>query len=55
MNKNPRKITTKNIHENYRKILKMPNLTNKEIEEMRLNLKLLAMIICEHVWKKKFY
>lgn len=55
MNKNPRKATTKNIYDKYRKILEMPNHTDKEIEEMRHNLKLLAMTICEHVWKKKFY
>jgi DNA-binding transcriptional regulator YiaG len=41
--------------ETYRRILKMPNLTNKEIEEMRKYLNLLAQTICEHVWGKKFY
>lgn len=55
MNKNSIKMTTKNIYDKYRKILETPNLTEKEIEEMRRNMKLLAMIICEHVWKKKFY
>jgi hypothetical protein len=43
------------IYEKYRGILKMPRLTNKEIEEMRKHLALLAQTICEHVWKKKFY
>lgn len=55
MNKNPRKTTNKNICDKYRKILEMPNLTDKEIDEMRHNLKLVATTFCEHVWKKKFY
>jgi len=55
MDKNSRKTTTKNIYDKYRKILEMPNLTDKEIEEMRSNMKLLTMSICEHIWKKKFY
>jgi len=33
----------------------MPNLTDKEIDEMRHNLKLVATAVCEHVWKKKFH
>jgi hypothetical protein len=40
------------IYETYRHILKMPNLTNKEIDEMRKYLGLLAQTICEHVWEK---
>ena len=55
MNKNPGKTTTKSISDKYRKILEMPNLTDKEIKEMRHNVKLLTTNICEHVWKKKFY
>jgi len=43
------------IYKKYRCILKMPNLSNKKINEMRKNLELLAQTICEHVWKKKFY
>jgi len=43
------------VYETYRRILKMPNLTNKEIDEMRNYLNLLAQTICEHVWGKKFY
>jgi len=43
------------IYEKYRRILKMPGLTNKEIDEMRKHLGLLAQTICEHVWGKKFY
>jgi glucuronate isomerase len=55
MNKNIEKTTTQNICDEYRELLKMPELTDKEVEEMRHNLKLIATTICEHVWKKKFY
>ncbi len=43
------------IYEKYRRILKMPGLTNKEIDVMRRHLGLLAQTTCEHVWKRKFY
>jgi hypothetical protein len=43
------------IYRQYRVILKKQNLSCKEIDEMRLNLKILEETICEHVWKKKFY
>jgi len=43
------------IYERYRRILKRPNLTDKEIDDMRRHLGLLAQTICEHVWGKKFY
>jgi hypothetical protein len=43
------------IYEKYRRILNTPSLTNKEIDEMRKHLTLLAQTICEHVWRKKFY
>ena len=43
------------IYEKYRRILAMPDLTNKEIDEMRKHLGSLAQTICEHVWGKKFY
>jgi len=43
------------IYEKYRSILKMPRLTNKEIDEMRKHFTLLAQTICEHVWGEKFY
>ena len=42
------------IYDQYRMILKKPNLSRKEVEEMRYNLKMLAKTICEHVWGKKF-
>ena len=43
------------INDRYREILEKPNLSDKEIEAMRLHLGLLARTICEHVWGKKFY
>ena len=43
------------VCEKYRRILKMANLSNKKIDEMRRNIGLVAQIICEHIWKKKFY
>ena len=45
----------KDILNEYRLVLKKPNLSNKEVEEMRKNLRLIAQTICEHVWGKKFY
>jgi hypothetical protein len=43
------------VYEKYRRILKMPGLTDKKIDEMRKHLSLLTRTICEHVWRKKFY
>ncbi len=51
----PKKNKRRDIYDKYRRILRMPNLTNKEIDKMRKNLIFLAQIICEHVWGKKFY
>ena len=45
----------RDIYSKYRRILKMPGLTNEEIDEMREHLRLLARTICEHVWDKTFY
>ena len=50
-----KKNRKKDIDDTYREVLQMPDLTNKEIEQMRKNLILLARTICEHVWGKKFY
>jgi len=55
MYKNQNAIKKKNICNEYRKSLDAPNLTEKEVEEIRHNLKLVATAICEHVWKKKVY
>jgi hypothetical protein len=49
------KMKKVDIYDKYRCILKTPGLTNKEIDEMRKHLGLLAQTICERVWKKKFY
>lgn len=43
------------IHDEYRRILGKPELADKEIDEMRVNVQSLARTICEHVWKEKFY
>jgi len=55
MPKRASKRKRRRVYEVYRKILKMPRLSDKEIEEMRKGLILLAQTICEHVWGKKFY
>ena len=44
-----------NIYEKYRQILKMPDLTKKELDKMRKNLSFIARTICEHIWGKMFY
>jgi hypothetical protein len=51
----PKRKKRPDIYDKYRRILKMPNLSIKEIDEMRNYLNLLAQTICEHVWGKKFY
>ena len=43
------------IYGKYRHILRMPNLTDEEIDEMRKHVGLLARTICERIWGKKFY
>jgi len=55
MNKQKTKTKKESIYNEYRRILEKPDLSNKEIEEMRDNLRLIATTICEHVWKKKFH
>ncbi len=49
------KMKKVDIYEKYRHILKMPGLTNKEIDEMRNYLGLLTQTISEHAWGEKFY
>jgi hypothetical protein len=41
----------KTIHERYREILDKPKLSDKEIERMRVYVRLLALAIVEHVLK----
>lgn len=55
MSNNTRKTKNENIYDKYRMILERLKLTDKEIEEMSHNLKLVALTICGHIWKKKFY
>lgn len=43
------------IYDKYREILDMPDLTDKQIDQMRKHVGLFVQAICEHVWKKKFY
>ena len=45
----------KDIHDFYRDVLHMPDLTDREINEMRQNVIRLARAVCEHVWGKKFF
>ena len=54
-NRSKNKRRKNDIYEKYRRILKMPKLEDKEIDEMRKNLSLLAQTICENLWGKKFY
>ena len=49
------KKTKVNIADKYRQILGMPDLTDREIDQMRQHVGLLARTICEHIWKKKFF
>lgn len=51
----PKRRKRPDIYDEYRRILKMPDLSNKKIEEMRKNLVFLAQTICEHIWGKRFY
>lgn len=53
--KDKKKIKRGTIYEEYRQILKRPDLTEKEIDTMRNHMRFLARTICEHVWGKKFY
>jgi len=53
------KVNTKKakttVYDKYREILYMPDLTDKQINEMRKHLGSLARTMCEYVWSKKFY
>jgi hypothetical protein len=39
----------------YRRALQRPDLSDREIDEMRLHVIRLAQALCEHVWGKRFY
>ena len=49
------KMKKKDICDKYRRVLEKPDLSNKEVAEIRKNLRLIAQTVCEHVWGKKFY
>jgi hypothetical protein len=55
MKNRPKNNKNGNINEKYRRILRMPSLKEKEIEETRKNLIIFAQIICEHFWGKNLY
>jgi hypothetical protein len=41
------------IYDKYRKILMKPKLSDEEIDEMRFNVRLLALALVEYVLKRK--
>lgn len=41
------------IYDKYRKILRKPKLSDEEIDTMRVNVRLLALALTEHVLKTK--
>ena len=45
----------RDIYWRYREVLGRPELTVKEVDQMRKHLGLLARTICEYVWGQKFY
>lgn len=45
----------KSIYNKYREILKKPKLKDEEIDQMRVNVKLLALAITEKVLESKIY
>jgi hypothetical protein len=48
-----RRKKKKSIYDRYQQILKKPKLSDDEIDEMRKNIKLLALSLVEHVLKTK--
>jgi len=55
--KKPRRLDTKlaRMRDAYRKMLRRPNLTDQEIDEIRQCVIRIAQALCEHVWGKRFY
>lgn len=52
----PREIkNSRTIRYRYRKLLGRPDLTDREIDQMRANVVRIARTICEYVWGKSFY
>ena len=48
-----RRKKEKTIYDRYREILMKPKLSDEEIDRMRVNVRLLALTITEHVLKTK--
>ena len=48
-----RKNKRKSIYDKYREVLKEPNLSDEEIDKMRVYIRLLALAITEHVLDSK--
>jgi len=48
-----RKNKRKTIYDRYREVLKEPNLSDEEIDKMRVYVKLYALAITEHVLDSK--
>ena len=49
----PKKRQEKSIYDEYREILEKPELSDEEIDEMRKNIRLIAISIVEHVLDTK--
>ncbi len=43
------------IRRRYREILGQPRLSDREVDRLRVPVRLLAQAICEHVWKKQVF
>ena len=48
-----RKNRRKSIYDRYREVLKEPNLSDEEIDKMRVYVRLLALALTEHVLGSK--
>ena len=48
-----RRIKKKSIYNKYREILRKPKLSDEAIDKMRVNVRLLALAITEHVLNSK--
>ena len=48
-----RRKKNKSIYDKYREILRKPTLSDEEIDHMRVNVRLLALALTEHVLKSK--
>jgi len=51
----PKKNKEKSVYAKYREILERPKLSKEEIDQMRVNVKLLALSLVEYVLKTKIH